>query len=107
MLTAIHAIVDYKAFVILAFLLTSLNLHAQPVDTSNGATSASSTLDESVPDPQINFYGAGNIQKTLQSGAEIPASTGIGVNYQQGYSTSELIYGFIKNLEVDALIKVA
>jgi hypothetical protein len=51
------------------------------------AQNAGDSIDR---EPLINFYGTGNIQKSLERGEQIPASTGIGVNYHQWcyFSTS-------------------
>lgn len=68
---------------------------------------AQTANDSTVRQPTINFYGTGNIQKSLGNGEQIPASTGIGVNYQQWYPETGLLYNIINKLEVDALINVA
>ena len=67
---------------------------------------AQTAKDSTDREPQINFYGTGNIQKSLERGEQIPASTGIGVNYQQWYD-SWLLFDFINKLELDAVINVA
>jgi hypothetical protein len=62
---------------------------------------------------ELNFFGTGNIQKSLDDGDEIPASTGLGVNYVQRYGKSgddtipKLLWNIISKLELEAAINVA
>lgn len=60
---------------------------------------------------ELNFFGTGNIQKSLDDGEKIPASTGLGVNYVQRYgisdSTPKLLWNIINKLELEAAINVA
>lgn len=72
---------------------------------------------DTVNKPQLNFYGGGNIQKSLDNREKLPASTGLGVNYTHWFdSTSEIkLFSKIKflpkiiinKLELDASINVA
>ncbi len=60
-------------------------------------------------EPQLNFYGAGNIQKSLDNGEKIPASTGLGVNWNYWFpkpADTTKRFSFDK-LELDAMINVA
>jgi hypothetical protein len=67
--------------------------------------------------PKLNFFGSGNIQKSLDNGEKIPASTGLGVSYTHWFDTATEIkilhkVKFLKKitidkLEIDAAINVA
>ncbi len=56
--------------------------------------------------PKLNFFGTGNIQKSLDSGEKLPASTGLGVNYTHWFDTTNTKFLFDK-LELDVSINVA
>jgi hypothetical protein len=63
---------------------------------------------------ELNFFGAGNIQKSLDDGGQIPASTGLGVNYIQRYGIVDkdsvkhrLLWKLFCKLELEAAINVA
>ncbi len=66
--------------------------------------------------PELTFYGSGNIQKSLETGEAIPASTGLGVNYTHWFDTTSckektpcknLLWCYIDKLQLDASINVA
>lgn len=56
--------------------------------------------------PKLNFYGNGNIQKSLDRGEKIPASTGLGVNYTHWFHPDSVSFPFDK-LELDVSINIA
>lgn len=55
---------------------------------------------------ELNFFGSGNIQKSLETGEKLPASTGLGVSYSHQFG-SKLLWTKIDKLELDASINVA
>lgn len=68
----------------------------------------SSVICQQTKQPELNFFGNGNIQKSLDSGEKIPASTGLGVNWNYWFpeNATPNRLSFDK-LELDAMINVA
>lgn len=55
-------------------------------------------------DPQLTFYGNGNIQKSIDTSEKLPASTGVGVNWVWFDNNGKY---FFNKLELDAAINIA
>lgn len=56
--------------------------------------------------PEIEFFGKGDIQKTLGEGSTIPANTGIGVYYTEWFE-KPILFNSVYRIELEASINVA
>ncbi len=59
------------------------------------------------PDPLLSFYGSGAIQKSLDNGDKLPASTGLGVNWTYWTPDAKKDKYFFNKLELDVSVNVA
>jgi hypothetical protein len=84
-LSAVHR----PAIILAAFIIFSINCLAQRAGRTN---------------PQLQFVGNANVQKSLTNGEDIPANTGIGVIYREDLGAE---YMWLHDIEISLTINIA